>query len=76
MEEELRLHVDLIADELTRRGLTFEDAARQARLQAGGLAQVMEQRRDQRADCAGSRTSSRTSVTVSARSAARRSSPR
>jgi hypothetical protein len=48
MEEELRLHVDMIADELKRRGLSFEDAARQARLQAGGIAQVMEQRRDQR----------------------------
>src|SRR5687767_13451330 len=43
MEEELRLHV-----QLRRRGLSFEDAARQARLQAGGIAQVMEQRRDQR----------------------------
>jgi len=48
MEEELRLHVDMIADELKRRGLSFEDAARQARLQAGGIAHVMEQRRDQR----------------------------
>ena len=26
MEEELRLHVDMIADELKRRGLSFEDA--------------------------------------------------
>jgi len=50
MEEELRLHVDMIADELKRRGLSVEDAARQARLQAGGIAQVqvMEQRRHQR----------------------------
>ena len=74
MEEELRLHVDMIADELKRRGLSFEDAAR-ARLQAGGIAQVMEQRAIS-ADCAGSRTSSRTSATVCARSAGRRSSPR
>jgi putative ABC transport system permease protein len=48
MEDELRLHVNMIADALKRRGLSFEDAARQARLQAGGIAQVMEQRRDQR----------------------------
>jgi predicted permease len=48
MEEELRLHVDMIAEELKRRSLSFEDAARQARRQAGGIAQVMEQRRDQR----------------------------
>ena len=33
---------------MKRRGLWFEDAARQARLQAGGIAKVMEQRRDQR----------------------------
>jgi predicted permease len=48
MEEELRLHVDMITDELKRRGLSSEDAACQARLQAGGIAQAMEQRRDQR----------------------------
>jgi putative ABC transport system permease protein len=48
MEEELRLHVELIVHELQRRGLSPEDAARQARLRAGGIAQVMEQRRDQR----------------------------
>jgi hypothetical protein len=48
MEEELRLHLDMVADERKRRGLSSEDAARQARLQAGGIAQVMERRRDQR----------------------------
>jgi predicted permease len=48
MEEELRLHLEMVADELQRRGLTPEDALRQARLQAGGVAQAMEQRRDQR----------------------------
>jgi putative ABC transport system permease protein len=48
MEEELRLHVELLADELQRRGLTPENADREAWLQAGGLAQAMEQRRDQR----------------------------
>jgi len=48
MEEELRLHVEMIADELRRRGDSPEDAAREARLQAGGMAQAMERRRDQR----------------------------
>ena len=48
MEEELRLHVDMIADQLRRRGLSASEAAREARLQAGGIAQAMEQRRDQR----------------------------
>src|SRR5688572_8331516 len=48
LEEELRLHLDMVADELKRRGLSSEDAARQARLRAGGIAQVMERRRDQR----------------------------
>jgi putative ABC transport system permease protein len=48
MEEELRLHLEMVADDLQRRGLTPEDALRQARLQAGGVAQAMEQRRDQR----------------------------
>jgi predicted permease len=48
MDEELRLHLEMVADALQRRGLTPEDALRQARLQAGGGAQAMEQRRDQR----------------------------
>ena len=48
MEEELRLHLEMVADGLQRRGLTREEALRQARLQAGGVAQAMEQRRDQR----------------------------
>jgi predicted permease len=48
MEEELLLHVDMIADELQRRGLSPEHAAREARLQAGSVAQAMERRRDQR----------------------------
>ena len=48
MEEELRLHVEMVADELQRRGLPPAAALRQARLQAGGVAQAMEQRRDQR----------------------------
>ena len=48
MEEELRLHVDMIADELQRGGLSPEDAAREARRQAGGIAQAIKKRRDQR----------------------------
>ena len=48
MQEELRLHLEMAADDLRRRGLTPEDARRQARLQAGSVAQAMEQRRDQR----------------------------
>src|SRR5438874_9771200 len=48
MEEELRRHLEMVADDLQRRGLTPEEALRQARLQGGGVAQAMEQRRDQR----------------------------
>ena len=48
MEEELRFHVDMVADELQRRGLPRDEAMRPARLQAGGVAQAMEERRDQR----------------------------
>ena len=48
MEEELRLHVDMIADRLQRGGLSVDGALREARLQAGGVAQAMEQCRDQR----------------------------
>lgn len=48
MEEELRLHVEMVADELQRRGVPPQQAMRQARLQAGGVAQAMERRRDQR----------------------------
>jgi putative ABC transport system permease protein len=48
MEEELRLHLEMVAADLQRRGLTSEEAQRQARRQAGGVAQAMEQRRDRR----------------------------
>ena len=48
MEEELRLHLELLAADLERRGFSPEDALRQARRQAGGVAQAMEERRDQR----------------------------
>ena len=48
MEKELVLHLEMAADEWQRRGLTRDEAIRHARLQAGGVAQAMEQRRDQR----------------------------
>jgi predicted permease len=48
MEEELALHLDMLADDWQRRGLPRAEAIRQARLQAGGVAQAMEQCRDQR----------------------------
>src|SRR5262249_34619464 len=47
MEEELRSHLELAADEMRRRGAK-EDAIRMARLQVGGVAQAMEAMRDQR----------------------------
>jgi predicted permease len=48
MEQELRLHVELAADDLQGRGLPREEALRLARIRAGGVAQAMERRRDQR----------------------------
>src|SRR5207248_3318779 len=48
MEEELKLHLEMAAEELERQGLSPEQAARLARLEAGGVAQAMERRRDQR----------------------------
>ena len=48
MEEELRLHLDLAAEDARRRGEPPESAARAARLRAGGIAQAMEAVRDQR----------------------------
>ena len=47
MEEELRSHLELLADEMQQRG-SKEDALRVARLQVGGVAQAMEAMRDQR----------------------------
>jgi putative ABC transport system permease protein len=48
MEEELRLHLELASEEMRRRGYSPDDAARAARLQAGGIAQAIEAMRDQR----------------------------
>jgi predicted permease len=48
LEEELKLHVELAAEDLRQRGGSPDDARRAARLQAGGVAQAMEALRDQR----------------------------
>ena len=48
LEEELRLHLELAADDARRRGDSPERAVRAAGLQAGGLQQAMEALRDQR----------------------------
>jgi predicted permease len=49
LEEELRLHLELVAAEARRRGHDPDEAVRMARLEAGGTAQAMEALRDQRA---------------------------
>lgn len=48
LEEELRLHLEMVADEARRRGHDPKEAVRLARLEAGGSAQAMESLRDQR----------------------------
>ena len=48
MEEELRIHLEMAAADLQRRGLTPEQALLEARRQAGGVAQAMDRQRDQR----------------------------
>jgi len=48
LEEELRLHLDLVAEDARRQGHSPEEAVRRARIEAGGLAQAMEAVRDQR----------------------------
>lgn len=48
LEEELRLHLDLAAEDRRRRGDPPESAVRAARIRAGGVAQAMEALRDQR----------------------------
>src|SRR5207247_8784084 len=48
LEEELRLHLELAAEDALRRGHTTEPAPRAARIRAGGVAQAMEALRDQR----------------------------
>jgi hypothetical protein len=48
LQDELRLHLELVAEEARRRGHDPGEAVRIARLQAGGSAQAMEALRDQR----------------------------
>ena len=48
LEAELRMHLELAAEEARRRGQSHGDAARAVRLQAGNVPQAMEALRDQR----------------------------
>ncbi|PYQ87666.1 MAG: hypothetical protein DMG02_20495 [Acidobacteria bacterium] len=48
LEEELRFHLDLTAEEALRGGTSAEGAGRAATLEAGGLSQSVEALRDQR----------------------------
>jgi macrolide transport system ATP-binding/permease protein len=48
LEEELRLHLELVAEDAVRRGSPAAAAARAARLSAGSLAYAIEAQRDQR----------------------------
>jgi hypothetical protein len=48
LEEELRLHLELAAEEARRRGHPPDQADRAARIRAGGVAQAIEACRDQR----------------------------
>jgi hypothetical protein len=48
LEEELRLHQDLAAEDARRRGDTPHEAMRAARIRVGGASQAMDAARDQR----------------------------
>jgi predicted permease len=48
LEEELRLHRELVAEQARRRGESPEDAVRSATLETGGIVHAMEALRDQR----------------------------
>jgi predicted permease len=48
LEQELRLHRELAAEDARHRGLNSTDSARAARLKAGGISQAMDALRDQR----------------------------
>ena len=48
LDHELRLHLELGAEDARRRGLSATDSARAARLTAGGSSQAMDALRDQR----------------------------
>jgi predicted permease len=48
LEEELRMHLEMLVEDAERHGHSREEAQRLARLRAGGAPQAMEQLRDQR----------------------------
>src|SRR2546429_7333445 len=48
LEQELRLHLELAAEDARRRGLDPDDAARAARIEAGSVSHGMDAPRDQR----------------------------
>lgn len=48
LEQELRLHLELAAEDARRRGLSSAESARVARLEAGRTSQAMDALRDQR----------------------------
>ena len=48
LEEELRLHMEMAAEDARRRGLEPADSVRAARIKAGGASQAMDALRDQR----------------------------
>jgi len=48
LAQELRLHLELGAEDARRRGLNATDSVRAARLEAGGTSQAMDALRDQR----------------------------
>jgi predicted permease len=48
IEEELRAHLELAAEQMQSRGAVPEDARRAARIEYGGVAQALESMRDQR----------------------------
>ena len=48
LEQELRTHLELAAEEAQRRGESQRDAARAAGIRAGGVSQTMDKLRDQR----------------------------
>jgi predicted permease len=51
MDDELRFHVEAVADELMRRGLPREEALRRARMEFGGVEGVKEEAREARGVC-------------------------
>ncbi|MGH9378227.1 MAG: permease prefix domain 1-containing protein [Terriglobia bacterium] len=48
LDEELRLHIEMLADENARKGMSPEEAHYTARREFGGVAQAKEKYRDQR----------------------------